>query len=91
MTYKVLVSRTFQKEFYQLQKNVQSLIRKILKELEKDPYTTRPKCDIKLLKDTRPKKYRIRIGDYRVIYIINQKEIKIIDLLKREAGYTKLD
>ena len=91
MNYKVLVSRTFQKKFYQLQKNIQNLIKKTLKELEKDPYTTRPKCDIKLLKDTRPKKYRLRIGDYRVIYVINQKEIKIIDLLKREAGYTKLD
>ena len=91
MTYKVLVSRTFQKKFYQLQKNIQSLIRKTLKELEKDPYKTRPNCDIKLLKDTRPKKYRLRIGDYRVIYIINQKEIKIIDLLKRGTGHTKLD
>jgi len=91
MTYKVLVSKTFQKKFYQLQKNMQSLFRKTLKELEKDPYTKRPKCDIKLLKDTRPKKYRLRIGDYRIIYIINQKEIKIIDLLKRETGYTKLD
>jgi len=91
MTYKVLVSKTFQKKIYQLQKNMQSLIRKTLKELEKDPYTTRPMCDIKLLKDTRPKKHRLRIGDYRVIYVINQKEIKIIDLLKRETGYTKLD
>jgi mRNA-degrading endonuclease RelE of RelBE toxin-antitoxin system len=89
MTYKVLVSKTFQKKFYQLQKNLQSLVRITLKELEKDPYTTRPKCDIKLLKNTRPKKYRLRIGDYRIIYVINQKEVKIIDLMRRETGYTK--
>ena len=84
MNYEVLVSKTFQKKFYQLQKNIQIL-------LKKEPYSKSQEHDIKLLKDTRPKKYRLRIGDYRIIYIINQKEIKIIDLLIRESGYTKLD
>ena len=86
-----MVSKTFQKKFYQLQKNIQEPIRTTLKELEKDPQVPRPKCDIKLLKDTRPKKYRLRVGDYRVIYIIESKNVKIIDLLKRETGYSKLD
>ena len=91
MQYKVLVSKTFQKKFYQLQKNIQSSIRIILKKLEEDPYNSRPKCDIKLLKDTRPKKYRLRVGDYRIIYIAENKEVKVIDLLKRETGYNKFD
>ena len=91
MPYKVLVSRNFQKKFYQLQKNTQNLIRINLKELEKDPYSSRPKCDIKLLKDTQPKKYRLRISDYRIIYIIEQKDVKVIDLLKREVGYNRLE
>ena len=90
MVYKVLVSRTFQKKFYQLQRNTQNSIRKILKELEQDPYTSRSNCDIKSLKDTQPKKYRLKIGDYRIIYIIERKEIKVIDLLKREIGYSRL-
>jgi len=91
MTYKVFISRTFQKKFYQLQKSLQNLIRKTLKELEKDPYKSRPNCDIKLLKDTRPKKRRLRVGNYRIIYAVEDKEIKIIDLLKREAGYSILE
>ncbi len=91
MIYKVFISRTFQKKIYKLQKSIQNLIQKSLKELEEDPYTPRPNCDIKLLKDTRPKKYRLRVGDYRAIYKINIKEVKVIDLLKREAGYSKLD
>ena len=86
-----MVSKTFQKKFYQLQKNVQNSIRTTLKELEKDPYNSRSKCDIKLLKDTKPKKYRLRVGDYRAIYTIESKNVKIIDLLKRETGYSKLD
>ena len=91
MSYKVLVSRTFQKKFNDLQKSIQNSIKKALVELEKDPYTSRPKCDIKLLKDTQPKKYRLRLGNYRVIYIIENEEVKVIDLLKREVGYNNLE
>ena len=91
MSYKVLVSRTFQKKFNNLQKSIQNSIKKALAELEKDPYTSRPKCDIKLLKYTQPKKYRLRLGNYRVIYIIENEEVKVIDLLKREVGYNNLE
>ena len=82
MQYRVLVSRTFQKKFHHLQKNIQKLIRATLKELEKDPYNSRSNCDIKLLKNTRPKKYRLRNSEYRAIYIIQNKHVKVIDLLK---------
>ena len=91
MSYSVLVSKTFQQKFYQLQKIFQNKIRKSLIKLKNDPYTSRPNCDIKALKDTRPKKYRLRIGNYRVIYIVELKEVKVIDLLKRETGYSRLE
>ena len=91
MQYKILVSRTFQKKFHQLQKNIQNSIRESLKKLESDPYTSRASCDIKSLKDTKPKKYRLRVSDYRIIYIIEHKEIKVIDLLKRKTGYSRLE
>ena len=64
---------------------------KSLAELQNDPYTSRSACDVKALKDTHPKKYRLRVGDYRVIYIVEQKEVKVIDLLKRETGYSRLE
>ena len=91
MTYKVFVSRTFQKKFHKLQKSIKSSIRTTLQELEQDPVNSRTNCDIKLLKDTKPKKYRLRIGDYRVIYFIEYDKVKIIDLLKREVGYGRLE
>jgi len=87
----VLVSKTFQRKFQQLQKNFQNQIRKSLKELQNDPYSSRSNCDIKSLTDTHPKKYRLRVGNYRVIYIIEKKDIKVIDLIKREVGYNRLD
>jgi mRNA-degrading endonuclease RelE of RelBE toxin-antitoxin system len=90
MTYKVFISFTFQKKFYKLQKNIQNLIKKSLKELEKDPYKSRPNCNIKILKYTTPKKYRLRIRNYRIIYLIDTKNVKIIELLKREIGYSRI-
>ena len=91
MSYSVLVSKTFQRKFQQLQKNSQNQVRKSLKELEYDPYTSRSNCDIKLLTDTHPKKYRLRVGNYRVIYVLEDKEVKVIDLIKREVGYGRLE
>lgn len=91
MSYSVLVSKTFQRKFQQLQNNFQNQIRKSLKELQNDPYTSRPKCDVKSLTDTLPKKYRLRVGNYRVIYLVANKKVKVIDLIKREAGYGRLE
>ena len=90
MTYRVFVSFTFQKKYYKLQKDIQDLIKKSLIEIEKDPYSSRPNCNIKILKNTTPKKYRLRVKNYRIIYIIETKNFKIIDLLKREIGYSRL-
>ncbi|KYK29535.1 hypothetical protein AYK20_05170 [Thermoplasmatales archaeon SG8-52-1] len=90
MTYKVFVSVTFQKKFYKLQKNIQNLIKKSLKELEKDLYKSRSNCKIKILKDTTPKKYRLKVKNCRIIYMIDTKNVKIIDLLKREIGYSRI-
>lgn len=64
-------------------------IKKSLKELEKDPYKSRPNCNIKILKYTIPKKYRLRIRNHRIIYIIEAKNVKIIDYVKREVGYNR--
>ena len=91
MNYSVLVSKIFQKKFHQLQKNFQNQIRKSLEELRYDPYTSRPNCDIKSLIDTSPKKYRLRIGNFRVIYLVENKDVKVIDLIKREVGYKRLE
>ena len=41
---------------------------------------------IKVLKDTQPKKYRLRVRDYRIIYIVDKNKILITDLIKRGIG-----
>ena len=89
--YKVLVSRTFQRQFRNLPEKIQSRIRKGLKELESDPFRPRPNADIKALKDTNPQKYRLRIGDYRVIYTVEDDIVKVIELFIRGRGYRNLN
>lgn len=91
MTYSVLVSKTFQRDFQQLPNEIQKHIRSSLKELQNDPYTSRSHCDIKVLKNTKPKKYRLRVGNYRIIYTIEKNEVKVVYLIKREVGYERLE
>ncbi len=87
--YKVLVSRTFQKEFDFLEKGIQKRIRAGLKELEKDPIKARPNADISPLSGTKPQKPRLRVGEYRIIYLIEKKNVRVIEVFKRGRGYRK--
>ncbi|MGA1793854.1 MAG: type II toxin-antitoxin system RelE family toxin [Thermoplasmatota archaeon] len=85
--YQVLVSATFQKQFDKLPLDVRKRIRKGLNELEKDPIDPRPGADIKQLKDTDPPKHRLRIGEYRVIYLVEKNKVKVIEVFIRSRGY----
>ncbi|MGA1821455.1 MAG: type II toxin-antitoxin system RelE family toxin [Thermoplasmatota archaeon] len=85
--FQVLLSRTFQKQFRDLPLEMQNRIRKNLKELEKDPRTSRSGADIRQLKDTDPSKHRLRIGEYRIIYRIEDRSVLVIELFTRSRGY----
>ncbi len=52
--YSVIVSRTFQKQFHSLQKQLQKRIRNVLKELEIDTNQPRSGADIKPLATLSP-------------------------------------
>ena len=68
---------------------MQKRIKSALKELEPDPYTPRTGADIKPLVNTEPQKYRLRVGNYRIIYLIEEQSVKVIEVFKRERGYKK--
>lgn len=85
--YKVLVSHTFQKQFQKLDSAIKKRVKKGLAQLEEDPKTSRAKADIKVLEGTEPTKRRLRVGDYRVIYMIEKKIVKVIEIFHRGRGY----
>ena len=85
--FQILASRTFQKQFGDLPNDTQKRIRNGLKELERDPFNSRSGADIRSLKDTDPPKHRMRTGDYRLIYHVDGKSVKLIELFVRGRGY----
>jgi mRNA interferase RelE/StbE len=86
--YSVLVSTTFQKQFHELKGDTQNRIRRALEGLSSDPFTPRSGMDIKPLVDTSPKKYRIRVGEYRIVYTIEDTNVRVIELFIRGREYS---
>jgi mRNA interferase RelE/StbE len=85
--YRVLVSSTFQKEYRKLNPEIKIRVKKALEQLSEDPFTPRTHADIKPLKDTNPPKYRVRIGDYRVVYAVIENDVKVLEIFFRGREY----
>jgi mRNA interferase RelE/StbE len=60
-----------------------------IKGLEIDPFKSRSQANIKKLKGTKKREslYRLRVGDYRVIYAVEENTIFIPEVIPREKGY----
>jgi mRNA interferase RelE/StbE len=74
MAYRVTLKRSVEKELEALQANVRRRIVKRLLDLEQNP---RP-SGIKRLQGE--ESYRLRVGDYRVLYTIDDGEKKVLIL-----------
>lgn len=88
--YKVKISKKATKQL----KNTENpeRIKEKLKKLEKESWKPRAKLDIKKLKGSKdPKLYRLRIGDYRAVYTIEEKIVKITEIIHRSQGYGFLE
>jgi len=73
MNYKLLVTRQFEKDIKKLDKSIRERILKKIEELK-----TRP-LSFKALHGILKGKYSLRIGDYRVIYVVDDKK-KIVTI-----------
>ncbi len=87
MTYRVTLSETAVRQLRKLEKADRDRIVRGLKVLEEDPFRPRPKADIRLLEGTEPKKYRLRIGEYRAVYAVVGSEVRVIEVFARGRGY----
>ena len=70
------------------QKTKERLISK-MRVLEDRPKLKRAGADIKKIRDVDPEAYRLRIGDYRVIYAVEEDTVSITEIMLRGKGYRR--
>ncbi len=85
--YKQYLSPTFVKRFRKLPVEIQERIRFVLTELRKDPFTRRTGIHIRHLAGFDKKKWRVRVGPYRIIYMVEDNTIRVIEVFPRGRGY----
>jgi len=58
-------------------------------QLSKDPYSPRPGADILQLEAVDPKMWRLRVGQYRILYSIDEKAkiVNVTMILHRKKAY----
>jgi mRNA interferase RelE/StbE len=80
--YKILFAKEAQKTLLRLPKNTSALIRQKLEQLAADPYAP----NMNALKLQNRTGYRLRIGDWRVIYEIQNNELVVLVLKIAQRG-----
>lgn len=85
--YKILFTRLAKKQLQKISSVYLIRIETKLKELQKDPFSV---SNVKKLEGSKTL-YRLRIGDIRIIYNVNTKQIliEIIEIEKRNDVYKK--
>jgi mRNA interferase RelE/StbE len=90
--YRVLLSQTVVSQLSLLDSKQKKRIKDALMSLEDDPLRRRSGSDIKkLVTPDEPSLYRLRIGDYRVIYFVVGHEVKVTEIIHRSKGYKWLE
>jgi mRNA interferase RelE/StbE len=89
--YEVLLSETARKQLTDLPEAVQQRIKQAMAELKVDPFRPRPKADIKRLKGPDRDYYRQRIGDFRVIYVVEGQKVLVAKILPRSKAYNWIE
>ncbi|MGI0148531.1 MAG: type II toxin-antitoxin system RelE family toxin [Thermoplasmata archaeon] len=87
MSFRITLSETAVRQLRKLTKDERDRIARALRVLGKDPFRARPKADIRILEGTEPRKYRIRIGEYRAVYAVAGSDVKIVEVFTRGRGY----
>ena len=90
--YNLLISKAALKQLELLTKDIQDRIRTALQEVKDNPFEPRPKADIKKLRKlTKHQLYRLRVGNYRIVYVVEGRDIKVAKIFPRGEGYEWLD
>ena len=84
-----MVSPTARKQLEKVHKKEKKKIVTAIRQLESDPFKNRPKADIKKLSGVKKQDdlYRLRSGNYRIIYEVSDDKVWISEIVKRGGAY----
>ncbi|MFQ5832429.1 MAG: type II toxin-antitoxin system RelE/ParE family toxin [Candidatus Thorarchaeota archaeon] len=86
--HRVLLSETAVSQLELLKPAQKKRVKEALLSLEQDPFRSRSGADIKKLRyPSEPPLFRMRIGDYRAIYFVVDKEVRVTEIIHRSKGY----
>lgn len=77
------------KELSKLERKTQRRIIKHIEPLRENPFEHRPKVDIARLKGERIQMYRLRVGEYRVFYTVEEEKVVVLGVAHRGAAYKR--
>ena len=89
--WKVLIEKNALKSLESLDKRRRENIKENLRLLKVSPYPGQASGDKKQIKGTSKTAYRMRIGDYRAFYVIeeNTKTVKVTEIMTAESAHKK--
>ena len=89
MLYEVKLHRSVVKSLERLEPKLRERIKSTLRRLAENPYEARSGVDITKLAGTKGRQdlFRLRVGDYRMIYAIESKVVYVTDLFHRGKEY----
>ena len=88
----VLVSKRAKRQLQRQPRQPSERIKKKLRLLEEDPFQSRSEADLRLVwPHDDPPLYRLRVGDYRVLYFVLQGEVRVTEVLHRSKAYRGLE
>ncbi len=91
-TRRVLLSKTAARQLERLPANAARRIREHVRVLEDDPLRHRPGADIGVLwGHDDPPLYRLRVGEYRVLYFVFPRGVRITEIVHRSRAYRGMD
>ncbi|MEE9341703.1 MAG: type II toxin-antitoxin system RelE/ParE family toxin [Thermoplasmata archaeon] len=83
--YEVLVSQTARKQLEALDKGTRARIKRALRNIDPSRST------VKRLKGPKRDYFRLRVGEYRVIFTVEGKRVLVVRILHRRVAYSWVD
>lgn len=91
MRYKVKLHQMAVKFLKDLDERVRDRIKRSIRQLQEYPISSRPGADIKRLVGTKVRQdlFRLRVGDFRVIYAVEGDAVWVTEIFSRGKGGRK--